>query len=37
MDNVAIYADRREWADQRTISIEIYAFNDGFWYAQRLQ
>jgi len=31
MDNRAINADRRERADQRTISIEIDPFYDGFW------
>ncbi len=30
LDNDAIYADRGEWTDQRTISIEINAFYDGF-------
>jgi len=30
VDNEAIYADGGEWTDQRTISIEIDAFNDGF-------
>ena len=30
MDDGAIYADGGEWTDQRTISVEIDAFNDGF-------
>ena len=30
VDNRAIYADGSEWTDQRTISVEIDAFNDGF-------
>src|ERR1044071_7077612 len=29
-DNRAIYADRGEWTGERTVSIEIDAFNDGF-------
>ena len=31
MDDRAIDADCGEWADQRTISIEIDPFYDGFW------
>ena len=32
-DNHPVYADRGEWADQRTISIEIDTFYNGFWYS----
>ena len=32
MDDRAIYADRGEWTDQRTISVEVNSFNDGFRY-----
>ncbi len=31
-DNGAVYADRGEWTDQRTISAEIDPFYDGFRY-----
>lgn len=30
MDDVAVYADGGEGADQRTISVEVDAFYDGF-------
>jgi len=30
VDNDAINAERGEWTDQRAISVEIDAFNDGF-------
>jgi hypothetical protein len=32
VDDRAIYTDRGEWANQRTISIEVDAFDNGFWY-----
>jgi len=32
MEDRAIYADRGEWADQRTVAIEVDAFYNGFWH-----